>query len=885
MISNLNGQAAPPAAPQDEYSTPIPQGATSQAPVASDEYSTPIPQGATSEAGPSFDQDFMNLKLGEIPGDIGNMAKGALHGAASTLSGFAHAAAVSPFGPGYDASYKAADFLDQHSQNTGAPGSVAETAQDIGYGGETLAEFLGGEGALTTAKGLADTSKIMAVLEKSPKIIKALKIGAAALKAGIVQGAQTLTRTGDLGEAVKTGAEMAGTAGVMGGAGELVGSVASKLGRAGKTAGELAETAASAPTEQNIKENIQGRLHNAEDALHTNYENKTNEFADRLEGAEVEPTEAPLAHKAEDILAKPDPEDHDFVQQAAEARGQKLDKPVKELLENIATGKKSLTEEDIEAADTANASKPKLLDANGKAVESADVEPEAQDAAPYDARSVIKLRQEIRALASNYPPGDINARALKRLLWDAEDHSSAFDDTFSQLAEQSGDDTVSGEYKALRDDYRNKISKYDDPVIKALMLGKPDDAAKAFIGTKNASGLASSGKTQYNLANLSELLGPEAVQHFGDAVFKNLLSKAIDEGTGFNPAQFLTSWGRINDATKDQLFGIKAAQKGQAWVETELQSLSKDAKTAANAQKLVRLGLIAGAGTAGVTHPVGASLATAFGLLLGTKTSGGGILHARELIDFVANNPKVWATFRAAGRAGEAASAAGAGAKVTTGVKAIVNQSNADQKRKTYDAAGEALGGVPKKLTALSDGNDPASSDVPSQVQNAVSTIPVAIKQGAAISDPNNRGGGVPIANVDQGAGNNTIEVNRPQDFGAAQKGHELVHIWQNNLPPSVQAKIPDDPQGTSAFDISDVDKLRKQGKTLADIPREKAATIVQKYIETKDPKQKAKLQPWVDDMKSSSLSTTMPTAPDAKKLNMKPRPPGLPDISVAGVQ
>lgn len=880
--------AAPPAGVtfDDNSAQPISQGATQPpAGVTFDNNSSqPISQG-TPDTGMAKEST-----LSDLPSIIGNVGKGIVHGAASTLSGLADMSGVSPVFNLGEAGRTAGDFLHNHSQNTGEPGSAAEVAQDIGYGGETLAEFLGGEGALTTAKGLMDTSKIMAVLEKSPKIIAALKVGAAALKAGTVQGAQTLVRTGDLGEAAKSGAEMGATAGVLGGIGKGVGAVASKLGKAGKTAGELAETAASAPDEQTIKENIQGQLHNAEDALHTNYEDKVNDFADRLTGQEVDAKEAPIAGKAEEILQKPDPEDHSYVQQADEARGQKLDKPVRELLQNIADGKKPLTEENIEAADEANKSKPSLVDAQGKAIESEDVEPEAEDADPLDARGVIKLRQSIRALAANYEPGDINARALKRLLWDSSDKSSAIDDTLDHLANEAGDPKVTQEYQALRADYRNKISKYDDPVIKNLMLGKPNDAAAAFIGKKSASGLTSSGKSQFNLDNLKELLGPEAVQQFGNAVFKNIMGKAVTEGQGFNPAQFLSNWNGVNDSTKEQLFGIKAAQKGQAWVDSELQSLTKDAKTVANVQKLVRIGLLGSAGAVGATHPgiVGTSLATAFGLLVGAKGSGGGLNHARELIDYVANNPKTWAAFRAAGKATEAGSTATkVGNTIVQGAKAAVNTTQPNKKPTVFNSVSDQLGGVPKKLTALTDGSTTPSAapdaDLPPQVQNAVSTIPVDIKQGAPIADPNNRGGGVPIANVDQGAGNNTIEVNRPQDFTTAQKGHELVHIWQNNLPPSVQAKIPDDPQDNSAFDISDVDNLRKQGKTLVDIPREKAATIVQKYIETKDPKQKAKLQPWVDDLRSSALSVTQPTSPDATRINTATRAPGLPS-GVAGL-
>lgn len=223
----------------------------------------------------------------------------------------------------------------------------------------------------------------------------------------------------------------------------------------------------------------------------------------------------------------------------------------------------------------------------------------------------------------------------------------------------------------------------------------------------------------------------------------------------------------------------------------------------------------------------------------------------------------------------------------------------------TMDAVQKALGTNPKKgkpLTMPIDGapatgsnatspdavttGNRAIEDLPPEVRNAVSTVPVQVTKGqTTTTDAAPQGS---VASVTQGAGNNTVKINSPKDFAdnpTATMGHELTHVWQNNLPPSVQAKIPDDPQDKSAFDISDVESLRKQGKTLVDIPREKAATIVQKYVEAKPGSAtRKKLQPWVDDMGKTALSSTMPTAPDATKLNMKPRPPGLPDSSVAGM-
>lgn len=840
----------------------------------------------------------------------------------------------------------AVNWLQQQINKLSYENQGNQVANMVGYGGETLAEFLSGEGEAKSliegGAGIADhflnTGKVAQVLTKNPRVMSALKYGASMLKAGIdmspeelafvkehpvlgklaslghtflQQGAtgagQEFVRTGgSVPDAVKAGVIQGAAGGVGEGVLGAAGAMASKIGNAGETAAKLAEVGASAPSDLTLAQSIQSRLINAEDHLHTNYENQTNDFADRLEGSEVDAKDSPLAEKAGDILQKPDPDDPDIVKQVQEARGQMLDKKTISILENIRDGKKALTDEDIAEADEANKNKPQILDSKGKAIESEDVEPEAADAEPYDARSVIKLRQEIRALAASYPPGDVNARALKRLLWDAAksgeegEGSSAFDDTFQQLAEQSDDPSVAGEYSALRQDYRNKIGRYDDPVIKQLMAGKVDDAAKSFIGKVNAAGFTTSSRSHFNYTNLSQLLGDKATTKFGNQVFRTLVDKANG-----NPAEIVNTWNKIPEQTKLDLFKTGNPKSAIA-------SLMKDAGSAANVQKLVRAGLLAAGGALGVeNHAIGYPLATLLGYTV-LGGSHGGIAEGSKILDYVANSPKTWAAFRAIGRAADSKAAATAGKAINATIKggtAVANQPAPDPKKATFDSI-QGLGKNPnqgKPLTSLApdppSDADPAAdsaasptdnpaatadhtiSQLPPEVQNATSTVPVQVTKGQPMADPNGRSSTQQVAaNVDQGAGNNTIEVNNPQAASdPATMAHELTHVWQNNLPPSVQAKIPDDPKDMSAFDISNVGKLRAQGKTLADLPREQAATVVQKYIQTKDPKVKAKLAPWVADLTRTPLSSTLPTAPNATGLNMTPRAPGRPDVSVAG--
>ena len=107
-------------------------------------------------------------------------------------------------------------------------------------------------------------------------------------------------------------------------------------------------------------------------------------------------------------------------------------------------------------------------------------------------------------------------------------------------------------------------------------------------------------------------------------------------------------------------------------------------------------------------------------------------------------------------------------------------------------------------------------------------------------------------------------------------KGHEIIHLWASNLPPKIRAGIPlDDPDPKKRYDISDVDKLRSSGHTLATIPQEKAATIIQTWIA--DPSQRKRLQPWMDDLTRIPLSVEQPTSPSDKGIVSAIRPPAPP--------
>ncbi len=117
------------------------------------------------------------------------------------------------------------------------------------------------------------------------------------------------------------------------------------------------------------------------------------------------------------------------------------------------------------------------------------------------------------------------------------------------------------------------------------------------------------------------------------------------------------------------------------------------------------------------------------------------------------------------------------------------------------------------------------------------------------------------------------IEINDPKGFalGPLQtKGHEEIHLWQNQLPGGIQSKIlPDGPK--NPYSLENIDELRKQGHTLATLPREVGATIIQRYIAS--PADRARLQKWIDDIPKTPLSIMEPTGPNDKTINRNVRP------------
>jgi len=500
------------------------------------------------------------------------------------------------------------------------------TAGRIGYGGETLTEFLLGDEAL---KGLSLADKLKAasgvaqMFEKSPKLMKAVQIGADAMKnypkateivgeamrQGAVQGTQTLAKTGgDVDEAAKEGATMAGTSGVLGAVGAGAGSLLEKGGKAAQTVETLGKVAEAAPSKEEVTEGAKNAVDAAKQSMHTKFEAGIQDLTERLGDKEVPHADSPIAATAKELIKAPEPAEHGLVAAAKEAAGERMDKPVKALLDKAA----------------------------------------AQEGQAWKVNDLVDFRQAVRKLADSYPPGDPNARTLYKLL-------PSVDDTLGKLADQSGDTAAKSDYAALRKDYKNKI-KYFTP------SGKPEDRiayATANVlrtGTKEDIGkYLMSGDARAKVKALTGLLGDDGAKDIGKNVFSTMLEDASPNGR-LNPTALVQKWAKLPNEAKNSLFDSKIG-------DTAIQQLMQDTKSAAQVQRLMRLGVLS-AISGPIAHPIGAGVGT----LLGLTIEGGGFEGGRKMLDYVANHPAVWKSLGLAGKVAKAAES-GTGQALGTVIK------------------------------------------------------------------------------------------------------------------------------------------------------------------------------------------------------------------------
>lgn len=501
------------------------------------------------------------------------------------------------------------------------------TTQMVGYGGENLAEFILGDEAL---KGLSMAEKfkqiagVTSILEKSPALMKALQmgvdvskatgelgaeakaaiqkypllakfvgVGMDAIRQGVVQGAQTTVKSGgDVKKAAGEGATTAATSAVLGGAFGLLGRAADKAGEAGNAVKTASEMGQAAPTKLEMGEKVSGQVRKAEEGMHSDFESGIQDLKSKIGDATTPYEGSPLQ------------------QAAANANEGRAD---------VSSIKKTTLGKAFEGINGGSERTQKML--------AEMTHPNASG--PLTIDELIQRRQQLGEKIGQITKGATTSTdradvGVYRALRDG------IDDTIDKLAKDSGSPEASQDYQALRAAYRDKVKLFQEPIIRSLM----EEGVDRGTALDNAGKELLAGKKVLDKVNtLEQVIGTQGVKDFGQHIITGLMADSSADGQ-INPAKFVKNWKKIDmlsPEVKNKLFDMGAVQDN-------FTKLSKDLKSAANYQKLARVGLFTGTG--GMSH----GLPLVLGLIAGSSME-----DARAFLDKIGNSPAMWSAFRTAG--------------------------------------------------------------------------------------------------------------------------------------------------------------------------------------------------------------------------------------------
>lgn len=554
----------------------------------------------------------------------------------------------------------------EETQSSNLAGGLPEKI--IGYGGENLAEFMLGDEALkglSLADKFAHISGVMKILEKSPRLMKALQMGTDigkatgelgpaeqealkkspilarlvghgmdAVRQGVTQAAQTEVKSGgDTKKAAEEGATMAATSGVLGGAFGLLGRGAEKAGEAGKAVQEASEAGAGAPTKVEIGQKVASQIQDADAKMHGDFEAGIQDLKGKLGDAKVPYKDSPLQKAAKATL---------------EGITDKQTVPGKEEVSKILdeSGQPIVKQGEPTTVRTTKGVLKEFGNLAGGSPESKNLLTSLADpkkAGDLTIDELVQRRQQLGEKIGQLTKGATSSadRADVQVYQKLRD---GIDQTIDSLAKNSGSPEASQDYAALRNAYKGKVNLFKEPVIKAMQEGDLDNAGKYLLA---------GGKTLDKLNTLEQVIGKDGVKQFGQHIAQSAMADATSESGQINPAKFAKGWKKIDalaPEVKARLFDMTGAADG-------LDKLSKDLKSAAGYQKLVRGGILGSTGA--LTHGWGLMLG-----LLGHADMPG----ATALLDKVANSPKMWSAFRTAGSLSEKVAASPAARRAGTAV-------------------------------------------------------------------------------------------------------------------------------------------------------------------------------------------------------------------------
>jgi hypothetical protein len=485
-----------------------------------------------------------------------------------------------------------------------------------------------------------------AALKKSPMLARLVGTGMDALRQGVVQGAQTTAKTGDVAEGAKQGAETGLASGVLGTIFGALGRATEKAGEAGKAVQEASELGKNAPKSAELGKNISDQINDAETKMHGDFETGIQKLSGDLKGQKIPYQGSPLQKAATNLL---------------------------ESSADVPENKTTTLGKEFQALGGGSDTTKKLL--------LGLTEPNKAGDLTID--ELVQRRQQLGEKIGQLTKGATSSadRADVQVYQKLRD---GIDDTIQGLAKQSGKPEAAQDYDALRAAYKDKVKLFQSPAMQAMSAPGVASDTKLDNAFKY---LTSSGNKIDKVNTLTETIGEPAVKDLGKGIIQKQLADASTDGQ-INPAKFVKNFKQIDNLppeVKEKLFDMPGAQAG-------LDKLSSDLKSAANYQKLVRAGIIGGASAAGgaAGHAVhaGGELG-AIPIVLGLAGERGS-----DLLDKIANSPSMWKNFRRAGAIGATLEESPAARRLGTAVKYGAG-----------NALGNVLGGATEPLSQPEDQN------------------------------------------------------------------------------------------------------------------------------------------------------------------------------------
>lgn len=548
-------------------------------------------------------------------------------------------------------------------------------AEQAGFAGEGLLEFIMGDEALKAlplSERLAQAGKVLKTLEKSPRLLEAIRMGARGAVTGAVQ---SVLHGASAEEALKAG----GVTGAIGGAGGALIGTGAAVKEAAEAQKVLQEHAANAPSSSDIMDRLSETLQDGSKQMHQDFAGSIKDIQDRTEGITRPVADSPARQTAQEVMDKyykGTPGEHPQVTQARQSLTEKIDPKVRSLVENIAKGEHAAPPGEIldtfpgqadpdaerlvkvnrfgEKTDLGVGTDPDSVTtkkgeglfgvkANGDwEWRGGDQEPftkpvaEGEEATPgdkvgdkvggefraktlrspdYDVEQLINLRQTLAAEGRNYDYGDINARIIRETM-------EGIDDTIEELAGKAKDPSALKDYEDARSLYKTRVQAFDSPVIQQLKAGERSKAAESFL----------QGNAIVNYRKLVDAVGNEKAEQFGTEVYKHMLGKATRPDGSFSASVFLKQLNRVPEDIRNEMFRLNDLPLPFQDDRLLTQVLTSNAKTAKNfayISKAIMGGTLA--------HFPKALL-----FMLGASYLEGGINKTAQVLDELANKPYVW---------------------------------------------------------------------------------------------------------------------------------------------------------------------------------------------------------------------------------------------------